>query len=255
MIDMSVLGAGNLLLLQALFVFCRVGAFVSVSPIFGSRLLPARVRLLMALVITGALMTSLPAEPAGFYALSLAFWIRIASELLMGAALGFATQLFFHIFVMGGQIIAMQMGLGFAAMFDPDNGAGVTVVGQFYMLLVALLFLSMNGHLVLLQYVLESYRVSATFTPLMAGEMVKMATFMFSGALLVALPAVTALLLVNLAFGVLTRAAPQLNVFSLGFPMTLLFGVVVMWVSSAGWLPQFDALSREFFALLNSSFR
>ena len=123
------------------------------------------------------------------------------------------------------------------------------------MLLVALLFLSMNGHLVLLQYVLESYRVSATFTPLMAGEMVKMATFMFSGALLVALPAVTALLLVNLAFGVLTRAAPQLNVFSLGFPMTLMFGVVVMWVSSAGWLPQFDALSREFFALLNSSFR
>ena len=76
-----------------------------------------------------------------------------------------------------------------------------------------------------------------------------------AGLVVLVLPAVTALLLVNLSFGVLTRAAPQLNIFSLGFPMTLMFGVLIMWVSSAGWLPQFDALSREFFALLNSSFR
>ncbi len=254
MLDLSVLDAGNVLLLQGLFAFCRIGAFISVSPIFGSRLVPTRVRLLIALALTAVMLPSIPPQPESFYSLSLAFWLRIASEVLMGVALGFATQLFFHLFVMGGQIIALQMGLGFAAMFDPDNGAGVTVVGQFYMLMVTLVFLSMNGHLVLLQFVLESYRVSTFFTPAMGGDMVELGAFMFGGALLVALPAVTALLLVNLAFGVLTRAAPQLNIFSLGFPMTLLFGVVVLWVSSAGWLPQFDALSLEFFALLSGRF-
>lgn len=254
MLDLSALGAGYVMLLQGLFAFCRIGTFVAVSPIFGSRLVPTRVRLLMALALTAVMLPALPQQPESFYSLSLAFWLRIASEVLMGAALGFASQLFFHIFVMGGQIIALQMGLGFAAMFDPDNGAGVTVVGQFYMMLVTLLFLSMNGHLVLLQFVIESYRASSYFTPEMGGHMVELGAFMFGGALLVALPAVTALLLVNLAFGVLTRAAPQLNIFSLGFPMTLLFGVVVMWVASAGWLPQFDALSREFFNLMAGRF-
>jgi flagellar biosynthetic protein FliR len=254
MIDLSVLGAGYVLLLQGLFAFCRIGAFVSVSPIFGSRLVPTRVRLLIALALTAVMLPSLPQQPESFFSLSPAFWLRIASEVLMGVALGFATQLFFHLFVMGGQIIALQMGLGFASMFDPDNGAGVTVVGQFYMLMVTMVFLAMNGHLVLLQFVLESYRVSTFFTPEMGGDMVELGAFMFGGALLVSLPAVTALLLVNLAFGVLTRAAPQLNIFSLGFPMTLLFGVIVLWVSSAGWLPQFDALSLEFFALLSGRF-
>lgn len=249
MLDLAVLGASDALLLQGLFAFCRVGSFVAVAPIFGSRLVPMRVRLLIALALTAVLLPALPLPPASIESLSLTFWRVVATEVLMGTALGFAVQLFFHLFVMAGQIIALQMGLGFAAMFDPDNGAGVTVVGQFYMLLVALLFLSMNGHLVLLQYVLSSYRGGHTFSLAMSGEFVAFGAFMFGGALLVALPAVTALLLVNLAFGVLTRAAPQLNIFSLGFPMTLLLGVLVMYVSSNGWLPQFDTLSRAFFEL------
>jgi flagellar biosynthetic protein FliR len=101
--------------------------------------------------------------------------------------------------------------------------------------------------------VVESFHYAQHFDITSAAQIARLASFMFSGALLLALPSVTALLLVNLAFGVLTRASPQLNIFSLGFPMTMLFGVLVVWVSSAGWMPQFDSLCSQFFVLLRAS--
>lgn len=239
---------------QFLLPFFRIAAFLMVVPVFGNQLVPMRVRLLLALTTAILVFPILPDVPL-VDPLSLPMVVLILEQLIIGAVLAFLVQLFFHIFVLAGQMIAMQMGLGFASMIDPTNGVSVAVVSQFYVLLVTLLFLSFNGHLVIFEVMIKGFEFmpiggrsvhqSAIYTLASAGG------WMFSSALLLALPAVTAILIVNFAFGVMTRAAPQLNVFSLGFPFTLIFGVFILWVALAGFLPQYQVLSEETFLLLN----
>ena len=245
-------------LVQFILPFFRIAAFLMVVPVFGNQLVAVRVRLLLALSAAVLIFPLLPTLPV-IDPLSLAMLFLIVEQLVIGAVLGFLVQLFFHIFVLAGQMIAMQMGLGFASMVDPTNGVSVAVVSQFYVLLVTLLFLSFNGHLVVFEVMIEgftllpigggSFHQSAIYTLAAAGG------WMFSSALLLALPAVTAILIVNFAFGVMTRAAPQLNIFSLGFPFTLLFGIFILWVALAGFLPQYQQLSKEVFILLNELLR
>ena len=157
--------------------------------------------------------------------------------------------------MVAGQFMGMQMGLGFAMMADPVNGVQVTAWSQFYLLLVSLVFLAVNGHLLMLEIVIRGFELYPTGIGIPAGELaeriVGLGSWMFVGGVLVALPAVTALLIVNLAFGVMSRSAPQLNVFSLGFPFSIVFGAVIMWVALQGWLPQFDRLFSEFVTIVS----
>jgi flagellar biosynthetic protein FliR len=233
-------------LLSLLAVFLRTGAFVMAAPIFGANVVPARVRLLFALALSVGIAPAVAGSgvPLAFDA---TLPLVVGRELLMGWLLGFAAQLFMQAFVLAGQLIAMQLGLGFASMVDPGNGVDVTVLGQLYLMLATLLFLSLNGHLVLVQVLVEGMQLQLLVSDSMLSGLFALAAWMFGGGLLIALPAVTALLLVNVALGVLSRSAPQLNVFSIGFPLTLLLGVVVVWLATAGFLPEFDALSRGFF--------
>ena len=245
-------------LVQFILPFFRIGAFLMVVPVFGNQLVAVRVRLLLALSSAVLIFPLLPTLPV-IDPLSLAMFFLIVEQLMIGAVLGFLVQLFFHIFVLAGQMVAMQMGLGFASMVDPTDGVSVAVVSQFYVLLVTLLFLSFNGHLVVFEVMIEGF----TLLPIGGGTVHQSAIYslaaaggwMFSSALLLALPAVTAILIVNFAFGVMTRAAPQLNIFSLGFPFTLLFGIFILWVALAGFLPQYEQLSKEVFILLNQLLR
>jgi flagellar biosynthetic protein FliR len=183
--------------------------------------------------------------------LSLGIMVDVALQLFAGVGLGFATMVFFQLFIVAGQFIGMQMGLGFAIMVDPGNGVQVTALSQFYLMLVTLMFIAMNGHLVLLDVLVTGFKEFPLGTgvalPELALEITRLGGWMFVGGVLVALPAVMALLVVNLTFGVMSRSAPQLNVFSLGFPFTMMFGLVIIWLSLNGWLPQFESLSREFF--------
>lgn len=133
----------------------RIAALLMVMPVIGTQLVPVRVRMYLALAFTLVLMPVLPAMPQ-IDALSLQGWLWIGQEVLVGALLGFSLQLFFHAFVVAGQMIAMQMGLGFASMVDPANGISVAVLGQFLLMLVTLLFLAMNGHLVVFEVLAES---------------------------------------------------------------------------------------------------
>lgn len=240
---------------QFLLPFFRIAAFFTAVPIFGNQLVPMRIRLMLAFVaaITVAPNLSAVVLPLAF---SVNLFIQIFIQLLIGFLLGFFVQVFFHIFVLAGQMIAMQMGLGFASMVDPTNGVSVAVVSQFYVILVTLLFLAMNGHLVALEVMIESFRqwpiggeapVSSVFY-----SVAQSGVWMFSSALLLALPAVTAILIVNFAFGVMTRAAPQLNIFSLGFPFTLVFGIFILWAALAGFFPQYQGLSEQAFAKLHA---
>lgn len=225
----------------------RVSALLMFMPLIGTQLVPGRVRLYLSLAICLAIMPSLPPMPA-IDAISVQALIWIAQEILIGAMLGFVLQLFFQIFVIAGQIIAMQMGLGFASMVDPANGISVPVIGQVFTILVTLLFLAMNAHLVVFEVLAESFftlPVGGGFLLENYWEIAHKLSWVLGAALLLVLPAVTALLVVNLAFGVMTRAAPQLNIFSIGFPLTLVLGLVIVWIGMADFLAQYQMFAIE----------
>ncbi|PMZ33013.1 flagellar biosynthetic protein FliR [Pseudomonas sp. FW306-02-H06B] len=230
----------------------RVGAVLTTMPVFGTTLVPKRIRLYFALAITVVITPGLPPMPQ-VNPLDLSGLLLIAEQILIGALLGFSLQLFFQAFVVAGQIVSIQMGMGFASMVDPTNGVSAAVIGQFLTMLVTLLFLGMNGHLVVFEVLTES----STTLPVGSGmlvnhfwEMAGKMGWVLGAAMLLVLPAITALLVVNIAFGVMTRAAPQLNIFSIGFPLTLVLGLVIFWVSLGDILNQYQPLATEALQLL-----
>jgi flagellar biosynthetic protein FliR len=236
-----------------LYPLFRIGGFFLIAPVFGTQLVPPRIRIGLALLVTLLIAPLLPAVPP-LDPLSPAAMLLVAQQVLIGLGMGFVMQLFFQVFVFGAQMIAMQMALGLASMVDPANGISVTVLAQYFLLLLTLVFVATNGHIVMFEVMLESFRylpVGADWDASAAGmDVARGASWMFLSGLLLALPAVTALLVVNLAFGVMTRAAPQLNVFSLGFPVSLVFGLFIVWLGLRGFLPQYDLLSQQAFAML-----
>jgi len=157
--------------------------------------------------------------------------LTVVHEIVVGATMGFVIKVVFEVFVLGGQIIAMQSGLGFANFVDPNNG-NIPVLGMVYLLLVSLLFLIGNGHLMMIELLVESFTTipitQANLSTDIFWQFAHFGTWLFSGALMIALPAVIALLLLNLGFGVMTRAAPQLNIFAIGFPISLTVGLFLV---------------------------
>ncbi len=233
----------------------RIGVALMVAPVFGGRLVPKRVRIVMALVITVVLMPTIPAAPA-VDPLSAESMLITVQQILIGVAMGLMLQMLFSAVVMGGHTIALSMGLGFSSMVDPQNGVQVPVVSQYYVTIATLLFLVMNGHLALIAVLADSFHSMPISTSGLVREDY-MSIFAWGGRLLaggvmIAIPAVTALLLTNIAFGIVTRAAPQLNVFGIGFPITLTLGFVVMMVSLPNFIPQFEALITDMTAVMIS---
>ena len=225
----------------------RIAALLMTMPIFGTTLVPTRVRLYLTLAITVVVAPVLPPLPE-VQTLDLSALLLIAEQIIIGAGLGLALQLFFHSFVIAGQILSTQMGMGFASMVDPTNGVSSAVIGQFFTMLVTLVFLGMNGHLVVIETLIES------FTTLPVGKGVLVSNFwelanglgwVMAAGLKLVLPAIAALLVVNIAFGIMTRAAPQLNIFSIGFPLTLVLGMVILWLSLGDILNQYQPLATQ----------
>ncbi|WP_422419670.1 flagellar biosynthetic protein FliR [Pseudomonas sp. GZD-222] len=225
----------------------RVTAVLMTMPVFGTTLVPARVRLYFALAITVVIVPGLPPMPE-VHALDLSALLLVAEQIIIGALFGLSLQLFFQVFVIAGQIVAIQMGMAFASMVDPANGVNVAVIGQFLTMLVTLLFLAINGHLVVFEVLTESFTTLPVGSGLLVNhfwDLVGRLSWVLGAALLLVLPAITALLVVNIAFGVMTRAAPQLNIFSIGFPLTLVLGLVIFWITLADILPHYHALASE----------
>jgi flagellar biosynthetic protein FliR len=230
----------------------RIGAVLMTMPIFGTTLVPSRIRLYFALAITLVVVPGLPPMPP-VQALDLSALLLIAEQIIIGALMGLSLQLFFQAFVVAGQIISIQMGMGFASMVDPTNGVSAAVIGQFLTMLVTLLFLGMNGHLVVFEVLTESFTTLPVGSAMLVNHFWDIANKMgwvLGAAMLLVMPAITALLVVNIAFGVMTRAAPQLNIFSIGFPLTLVLGLVIFWVSLGDILNQYQPLATEALQLL-----
>ncbi len=228
--------------------FIRIAMMFTVAPLFGGRLVPMRVRVILALAITLVLVPVIPSAPA-VDPLSGAALLVTFQQLAIGMVMGFLMQLVFSALVLGGHTVAMSMGLGFASMVDPQNGVQVPVVGQYYITVATLLFLALNGHLALISLLADSFHSIPVGTLGVTRdnlwEVVAWAGRMFAGGVLIAMPAVTALLLTNIAFGVVTRAAPQLNIFGVGFPITLTLGFVLIMFSLPSLLPQFSGLLED----------
>ncbi|QEQ95810.1 flagellar biosynthetic protein FliR [Neptunomonas concharum] len=231
----------------------RVASFLMAMPIIGTRLVPVRIRLGLALLITALLVPILP-KPEVMSGLDFNTYLVIAQQVLIGSALGFTLHVMFQVFAVGGQLIANQMGLGFASMTDPSNGVSIVVLGQFYMMMTTLMFLAMDGHLIMLNIITQSFYVMPVdVVNLGAIKFIDIAlagTWMFSGALLMSLPAVTSLLVVNLSFGIMTKAAPQLNIFAIGFPFTMTLGLLITWLSLSGFLGQFELIADYALSLI-----
>ncbi|MEK9712341.1 MAG: flagellar biosynthetic protein FliR [Thalassolituus sp.] len=217
-----------------LYPFARISALLMVMPLIGTRMVSMRIRLILAVAITFVVAPLLPPMPK-VDAMSLASLIIILQQMLIGILLGFVTELLMQVFVIAGQLIAMQTGLGIATTVDPSQGASVVVISQWFLFMVGLVFLALNGHLVLIEILVDSFRTMpvgmGSFSVDQFGLLVRWSGWMLSAAVIISLPAMAALLIVNLAFGVMTRAAPQLNIFALGFPVTMIIGLLIMWLN------------------------
>lgn len=217
------------------WAFCRIAAMMMVMVVVGSRTTPTRIRLFYALTVTFAVLPVLPASALNIELFSMASVVIILQQILIGIAIGTISIFVIQTFVVAGQVIAMQTSLGFASMADPSNGQSSPVVGQFYVLLVTLLFLALDGHLLMIEMIIRSFdTLPVSMNGLLAADYQKIAAWfslMFSAALAFSVASMVAMLLVNLSFGIMTKAAPQLNIFSLGFSVSMVFGLFVLWVT------------------------
>lgn len=240
-------------LASVMWPFMRIGAMFSAAPILGSRSLPVRVRVLLAFMIAALLQPVIPTPPVVDLISAEALLISIY-QVFIGLAMGFILQMVFAAFVIAGQSVAMAMGLGFASIIDPQNGVQVPVVSQVFLIMVTLIFLSLHGHLLIIEV------LALSFTTLPVGPLIPSSdalwqliiwgSTMYAGGILVALPAVAALLLVNIAFGVTARAAPQLNIFAVGFPVMLMVGLIFIILTLPTITEHLSHLMMEAFSLI-----
>ena len=211
--------------------FLRIGALFMAAPIFGARTVPVRIRIILASLITVLLYPNMP-DTSGIDPLGHAGIVIALQQILIGVFMGMTLHIMFATLVMAGMISATTMGLGFASTVDPQNGVQVTVLGQYYLIMATLLFLSVDGHLLLLKVLADSFLAIPLNGGLLSMQvlwnLVIFSAEVFLTALLIALPIMVGVLLVNLGLGVVTRAAPQLNIFAVGFPATMLTGFVLV---------------------------
>ncbi|MFI4913931.1 MAG: flagellar biosynthetic protein FliR [Steroidobacterales bacterium] len=235
----------------AFWPFVRIGACIMIAPVFGAPYVPPRVRIVLAALLT-LIALPLVQQPQGVALLTATGVVITVQQLLIGAAMGFALQLIFDALTLGGQLLANGMGLGFAFNLDPLRGVSTPALGQLYVVLGTLTFIALDGHLALIETLIDSFRgLPVGADGLDANAFRALADWgaqLFSGALRVALSGMTALLVINLAFGVTSRAAPSLNLFAVGLPVTLVFGLVVVLLG----LP---SMQTGFLAMLSSGFQ
>jgi len=230
----------------------RVLALISTAPILSERSVPKRVKLGLGFIITIVIAPSLPATNVPIFSGD-ALWLAL-QQILIGIALGFTMQFAFAAIRTAGELIGLQMGLSFATFFDPGSNLNMPVLARFMDMLALLLFLTFNGHLWLISMLVDTFH-----TLPIGGDPVNSNAFLaltraggliFLNGLMLALPVITLLLTLNLSLGLLNRMAPQLSIFSMGFPITLGVGIVLMAALMPLIAPFCEHLFSEIFNLL-----
>ena len=225
-----------------LWPFIRVSALFLSAPVFGSRSLPLRLRIIIVSIITLYIAPLIPSVPI-VDALSITALLIALQQVLIGITMGIILQIVFSMLVMAGEQMAYSMGLGFASMVDPQNGVSVPVISQFFIVIATLLYLAIDGHAAIIKVLVGSF-FALPIEPIgVSGDqlwqVISWASMMFIGAVHIALPIVASLLMVYLSLGIMTRVAPQLNIFSVGFPLTMLMGFITIMLFMKTFLPVF----------------
>lgn len=214
-----------------LWPLTRILGLISTAPLFGNVSVPATIKIALGAALAIIVAPSVPALPAAD-PMSLAGLAIMAQQLLIGIAMGFSIRIVFGCAEMAGEMAGMTMGLGFATFFDPQSEGHSSAISQFFSLITLMVYLATNLHLVLLSTLVDSFHtLPISATPVGAGVFHQVALWggtIFSTGVQLALPIIAALLITNLALGILTRAAPQLNIFGIGFPITIGAGLIMI---------------------------
>jgi flagellar biosynthetic protein FliR len=231
---LSVLGFGLSIepqLWALVFVMVRIGAAFIAAPVFGAVSVPVTVRVTLSAAIAFLVIAAHPIVPPA-QVFSAATVLAIAAEALVGLAIGFVLQIAFAAPMLASEVIGISMGIGFANAIDPQNGRSSPALGQFFSIMLTLLFLSVNGHLVLVEMIVKSYDVLPVGAAWLSADKLKGIAFFggytFLAGLLLALPVGFLLLCLNLVVGMLSRSAPALNLFAVGLPASLAAGVIAL---------------------------
>lgn len=214
-----------------LYPMIRILGLMGTAPVFSNQAIPRRIRLAAGLALTAALAASLPPAPTvqggGWVG-----WSTVVEQFLIGSAMGLTMRVVLAAVDLAGEMMGLQMGLSFATFFDPNTSAQTAVLAELIGLLSTLCFLAVNGHLMLIEAFALSFELlpigGVTFGGQGWMELARLGAAVFGSGLLIALPVIAALLITNIALAVLTRAAPQLNIFAIGFPITLAVGILVL---------------------------
>jgi len=233
--------------------FIRISGMLLMVPILSGSYVPMNVRLLVAVFITFAIAPSLalppPVDPFTWHGILL-----IVQQLGIGVTIGLIFALIFQAFVIAGHLASMSMGLAMASMVDPATGVNTPIIGRYFTIIATLLFLLMNGHVLVFKAVLQSFETLPIGLHFFTQDSLKLiygfGSQMFESGVMIALPLVTALLLVNIAFGIVARAAPALNIFAVGFPVTLLVGLIMLVFITPLLYPNLQILMRAAVELL-----
>jgi flagellar biosynthesis protein FliR len=218
-------------LVTFLWPFTRLSAFLVAAPLLGHSSIPNRVKIGLAALLTLIIAPGLPPLP-DTPVMSWAGLGILVEQMLIGLAMGLTMHILFAVVTAAGEYIGLQMGLAFATFFAPDTGANTMVLARLLYMISLLLFLAFDGHLMVIEI------LAGTFIALPVGSsglntdafelLARFASTIFVSGLLLAWPLVAALLIINLSLGILNRAAPQLTVFSVGFPLTMMVGLVLL---------------------------
>lgn len=238
--------------------FMRVSAMFISIPVFGVRSVPARLRVMLSLLITFVILPTLPEMPK-VDLFSYQGWLVTVQQLVLGVSTGFILQMVFSIMLFAGQAIAYGMGLGFASLVDPATGVQTPVIAQLFVVSSSLLFLAVDGHLLLIEMLAQSFSTLPVSTLSMEKnelwQIISWSSQIFAGGMLLAMPIIAALLFVNISFGIASKAAPQLHLFGVGFPVTILLGMLLIWIGLDTMLQTFTEMLHEGFGLISQLLR
>ena len=231
----------------------RLSAFLAFTSMFSIRAVNLRIRIVLA--FTMAFFVSQQIEIPSIDPLSAAGLMEVARQILIGLTLGLIFQVASAALVVAGQAVSGSMGLTMATMVDPNMG-NVPVLSSFFNILGTLIFLGIGGHLVVFGLVIESFKLlpigQEFFSQDMLGKMIHWSSMMFLGALLIGLPVMMTLLFINVGLGFVARAAPSLNIFTVGFPALILTGFVVLIMSMGNNLSRIQWIWAQSFLMLRS---
>lgn len=235
--------------------FIRISSMFISIPVFSIRALPAKIRVMAALLITLVVIPLLP-DPPNVELFSYQGFMVTLQQLVIGVSTGFVLQMVFSVMLLGGQSVAYSMGLGFASMVDPASGIQVPVISQVFIVTSNLMFLSLNGHLLLIEMLVGSFNTLPVGLVGIDRDdlwlIIKWSSQIFAGGVLLALPIMAALLFVNISFGVAARAAPQIQIFAIGIPITIMLGMVLIWISMSNSLDVFSNVLTDGYRLIEA---